>query len=71
MTSARKGLKRIGMAAYEIAGPICTMIIRRNGPRCYLIGQSNRTMTPGFFTLSAKRLRDARACAERLAGIKL
>lgn len=67
--NARKGLKRVGMAAYEIAGPVCTMVIRRNGRGCYLVGRQGQVLIPHFCTHAERTLGRARQWAEKLAGV--
>ena len=74
MTSCRRsdprlGLRRHSYSTYCVDGPNGKVLIRRNG-RKFLVGWANRPLFPGFFCREERLLRDARALAERLAGVK-
>lgn len=65
--NARRGLKRIGMWEYLIAGPAGTYIIERDRPRRYIVRASHlpREFTHGIYN----RLWLARVTAEFFAGV--
>lgn len=63
--TARKGLRKWSFSTYRIDGPGGTVLIRRHG-RKFLIGWLGNLMTPGFFTVETKRLREAREMAEMM-----
>jgi len=62
----RKGLKRYGMRAYIVCGPRASIIIERERPWRYAIRHEGHPA--GFFMEKFKRLKIARAVAEKYAG---
>lgn len=57
----RKGLRRAGFCSYEIKGPRCAVIVRRNGNRYQVFD--------GFFSSTFNRLWKALEHAERMGGV--
>lgn len=70
MSKSRKGLKKIGMRSYRVDGPKDSYIITRDAPWRFLVRNARSpVLFADFFALKFKRLKAARAWAEREAGV--
>lgn len=67
--NARKGLKRYGMRAYIVEGPLGAIVIRRISGRYYHVRhQWSDDMAWGLWGMRFPRLGEAREFAERNVG---
>jgi len=68
--NARRGLKRDGFRRYLVRGPLGEFAIDREGPRRFDVRRASAPRSPGFFAMRFRLLRDARAHAEKMAGVQ-
>ena len=64
----RYGLTRHEITGYKVEGPIRTVLIRRNGPRCWFLADANTPKVASFFCHRFRRLKDAAEYAEAYTG---
>lgn len=70
MSASRKGLKREGQRSYRVVGPDKEILIMRDRPWRWFVRPASFPQTfDGFFAMQFPRLCEARAYAEREAGV--
>ena len=71
MSRSIKGLKRYGMRSFLVEGPVTSFIIQRDRPWRWLVRNAQFANIYGdFFAVKFGRLTDARAFAEKEAGLR-